>query len=362
MRRTASFSSALRMAAFLVASGILASLLLVGARPASAQEARRFRVGYLEGGPYWTFNETMKAIKDALDKVGWLQQVEFVKDASFSPGWGDDKSALIESARKLMDRNDLDVVISAGTDATQALLANNNGKTPIIGIEISDPVGSGFVKSQETSGVDNFTTKVEPELYKTMFYLFHSVVNFKKLGLLYSDTVNGRIYSNVAEARKVARERGFKLVEYNRLSSAEGSEECRKGLRWLIDQGIDAFFIPSLACFDITESSCAEMLKMLNDRKVPTFARDGSEYVRAGAFLGFSTSDFSQKGRFFADQLISILQGEKPGSLKMTSKSYPKIALNFRVAQDLGFQLSSDILTACDEIFLKVARPSFLGQ
>lgn len=36
------------------------------------------------------------------------------------------------------------------------------------------------------------------------------------------------MYSNVHEAREVAKEKGFKLVEYNKISPAETVPECKK--------------------------------------------------------------------------------------------------------------------------------------
>ena len=48
---------------------------------------------------------------------------------------------------------------------------------------------------------------------------------------------------------------------------------------------MDAFFIGPLNCFDLGGEGMAPLLQKLNQWKIPTFARDGSEYVKAGALM-----------------------------------------------------------------------------
>lgn len=40
------------------------------------------------------------------------------------------------------------------------------------------------------------------------------------------------------------------------------------------------------------------MNELIRD-KIPTFARDGSPYVKAGALMGFAAVDFDEVGDFF---------------------------------------------------------------
>ncbi len=335
--------------------GIGVSLSAGGAMGA---EDRKFRIGYIEAGPYWIFDGTYAAIKKALGTQGWSQKVEFPEDAHVSPGWEPEKKPVLEEkAKALMSRNDLDLIVAAGTDASKAVVGANNNRTAVVAIAMSDPIRSKVVPSEKDSGVDNLTVYFELERFKRMFRIFHDVVGFKKLGLMYSDTENGKIYTNAEDAYEIAKERGFEVVEYPKVSRAEKTDECMEGLKWLAAQGVDAFFIPALSCFDWSANDVKPLMDFLTTSKIPTFAREGTKIVKAGALMGFSTIDFSTRGGFIADKIVRILQGEKPRALPMVDNAPPKISFNVSVAQEIGFDPPVDILAASDEVFSEVTLP-----
>jgi len=320
--------------------------------------AKTYRIGYLEAGDYWIYDKTFNALKVALKEMGWKDKIEFPQDAHFSPGWDKKKEPeRLERAKELMRRKDLDLIIAMGTGATKFILKANNGKTPILAMCVSDAVKSKFVVSEKDSGIDNFTVRIVPGRYKRMFEIFHDVVNFKKLGLLYPDTEDGRKYANVADARQVSAERGFKIIEYTKISSAEKTEECVTGLQWLIDQGIDAFFMPSINCFDWSQCDVKKIIDLLLKNKIPSFAKNGTRDVKAGAFMGFSTISFVSRAAVLADKVTRILKGESPRSLNMIDNATPMISLNIYVAEKIGIDPSFDILGASDEIFQEITLP-----
>ncbi|MEZ4525695.1 MAG: hypothetical protein R2941_07230 [Desulfobacterales bacterium] len=73
--------------------------------------------------------------------------------------------------------------------------------------------------------------------------------------------------------------------------------------------------------------------------------------------MGFSTVDFSSRGKFVADKIVKILQGEKPRSLPMVDNAIPKISFNLHVAEKIGFNPPFDILAASDELFQEITLP-----
>lgn len=326
---------------------------------ATGQPVKKYRIGYIEANSFWVFPEIMTATKKSLDKMGWLNRIEFPEDAQISTGWGtpETEKILADKAAELMARKDLDMIISAGTPPTGALLKANNGKTPIFAIGVSDPIRSKFVVSAKDSGIDNFTARVVPDRFTQMFTIFHDVVRFKKLGLIYSDSENGRVFSNVEDARKIAQELGFQVIEYNKQKDTDKAKECMEGINWLIQQGIDAFFQPAITCFDWRKSDVKRLMDTLTEHKIPVFAREGTLYVKAGALMGFSSIDFAPRGDFNANKIIRIFQGEKPRSLPMVDGTPPKISFNIRVAEKIGFNPPFDILGASDEIFKEITLP-----
>ncbi len=334
---------------------ILVLFFIIFVSPAAAA-GKKYRIAYIEAGEYWTYTKSYNAIKKYLKQQGWEDKLIFPKKLHFSPGW-DKKNELLEAAKDLMKRRDIDLIISAGTAATAAILKYNNGKTPILAMAVADAVKSKFVVSENDSGIDNFTVRIVPGRYKRMFEIFHQVVGFKKLGLIYPDNDNGRKYSNVEDARQAAKELGFKLITYKKIGSEEATPDCRVGINYLINHGMDAFFIPALNCFDWQLSDVASLLKILTRHKIPTFSREGTRTVKAGALMGFSTYDFTDRGRFLGKSVIKILKGTQPRKLKMVDNATPKITFNLKTAADIGFDPSVDILAASDEIFQKITLP-----
>jgi ABC-type uncharacterized transport system substrate-binding protein len=327
-------------------------------QPAIAES--KYKIGYLEGGPFWMYLEIMDKMKENLEQMGWKDKVEFPDDLHFSPGWAN-KAKLQKIARKMMKRNDIDLIIAGGTGATAALLKFNNKRTPLMSIAVADPIKSGFVIDEKNSGIDNYTTRVDPQAYQRMFRIFHDVVGFKKLGLMYSDLPNGRTIANMDDAYKVAKKCGFEIVEYmydtKRAKTEKPGDIGIEGFQKLVDKGMDAFFIPALTCFDWTKSDVNKLMNFMQKHKIPTFARNGVKGVKAGALLGFSSMVMDLRGKFFADKVVRILKGEQPGSLPMEDNAVPKISINLSVAAKIGFDPSVEILGASDEIFDKVTLP-----
>lgn len=315
------------------------------------------RIGYLEAGPFWLFDSTWSAFRDAMAKHDDMRY-EFPADARFSPGWSPESmQRLPELARQLLRRKDLDMVVGMGTAAVKALLTANDGRLPILGMGMADPVAAGVVKSADDSGVDNFTCRVAVDRWSSMFRVFYDVVHFRKLGIMFQNNREGRVYAALGDAQSIASELGFSLVLYDGLSSSESVEECRRGLDDLRRQGMEAFFIGPLNCFDIGGDGVNSLLQQLTDWKIPTFARDGSEYVKAGALMGFSTWNFAPSGISLAEQAHAILNGARPRSLPMRDQSEPSIALNLAVARAIGFDFPFDILVTADELHETITRP-----
>lgn len=349
-------------------------LLLIGCLGltfSAAAESKK-RMGYLEAGALSNFTETMRATRTVLIQRGWLGKLELLKDACFSPGWAPEKKKqLSEKAKELMSRTDLDVIVGAGTSAVRSLLEQNNHRVPIVGVAVSDPIKSiyvadgkesTFVLSEQDSGIDNFTIRIVPNQYKKMFEIFYDEVGFKKLGLLYVDEENKNNVSSVSDAYEVVKNgRPYQVIE-QRINSPKTSD-CQKGLESLIDKGIDAFFVPSLKCFEWDEvdpekSNPTVLLKLLRERKIRTFSKQGSRDVQGGAMMGLSTLNYEDRGEFTADTLIHILEGKKPRSLPMKDEAPPKITINLEVAEEIGFTLSFDILGASDELYQKITIPN----
>jgi ABC-type uncharacterized transport system substrate-binding protein len=80
-------------------------------------------------------------------------------------------------------------------------------------LSASDAVASGIIKSAEDSGYNHVHACVDPFRYDRQVRVFHDIVGFKKLGIAYEDSVEGKSYAAVEIIEKVAAERDFKIVK-----------------------------------------------------------------------------------------------------------------------------------------------------
>ena len=333
-----------------------ASLVTDGERPVfdvTRQEAvvGLKRIAYFEAGPYWEFSLLHEKVVESLGRLHVLNQVEFPESLHISPGWGADSSVYLAEARKLMDDPSVDLIMSMGTVATKALLAENNERTPIVSIDVADPVGAGIIDAETGQGAVNLTLHYTRDKWQKVFVLFHQALPFQKLGILYHNSPDGRSYSNVNEAREVARDRGFALVEYADLDQEESAQSCAEGVQSLISQGVDAFYISALNCFDWTQENPRKIFDALHEQGIKTFARDGSVHVRQGALMGLSTLNYAPLGEFYAGRMAQLL-GFLPASVPMFEHQYsPKITLNLDTARVLNLDVPLVLLITADEIF-----------
>ena len=196
-----------------------------------------WQLAYYEGGDHSNYRDYLVATVNGLMKLGWIEPVDipdfkdtkklwfwlasntksnyvkFIKNNYFSAQWDQnhrerEKRAVIQ----LLNRSEnIDLIFAMGTWAGEDL-ANGEHNTPTFVISASDPVKSGIIKSAENSGHDHLFARVSPQRYEKQIRLFHELVKFKKLGVAYENTKNGRTYAALDSVEKVAKERDFELV------------------------------------------------------------------------------------------------------------------------------------------------------
>ncbi|MDR3210706.1 MAG: hypothetical protein LBU79_02170 [Planctomycetota bacterium] len=336
------------------ASSCLAVFCLTLLTLAGAAEPKR--VAYFESGPFWLFSNTMLPLKTQLLEMEDFS-VTFPEELHFSPGWDASPTVTEEIAANLMARDDVDLIIAAGTTVVRELLRQNNGRTPIIGIGMADPLAAGVVESPDDSGIDNFTCLVVVDRWKQMIRVFHDLVGFSTLGMIYPPGPEGRLYSAVDDAKEVAAELGFQVLEQE--IPDEYTPACSEGIKWLNEHGADAIFIGPLICFDWELSDLTPLLDQINRlHKMPSFARDGSLFVQSGVLMGFATWDFTLLGRRMVNMINLIFQGEKARSLPMRINMEPLISINLETAKEIGYDPPFDVLVAADEIYTVSKKPA----
>jgi ABC-type uncharacterized transport system substrate-binding protein len=343
---------------------------------------KKFRIAYFEGGEYIVYQTMLLYIAKGLMEIGWAEMakipdqkgeqtdvlwkwlckniqskyIEFVDDAHYTCNW-DDHTADTRTEQlitRLDQDNDLDMIIAMGTMAGQKL-SNERHKTPVIVVNATDAVGAEIIKSVEDSGYDHVNAHVDPFRYERQIKLFHDIIGFKKLGMIYENTIAGRSYAALEDVEKVAKERGFEIVScYAKADNPDFDLAEKDYLRCLnkICLEVDAMYITGSN--GVTESSRPKIIKILNKNKIPSFSQTGSFEVKDGILLSISQESYKYVGIFHAETMARIFNGALPRQLTQIFEEPPKIAINLKTAEIISYDPPVDILAAADEIFQSI--------
>ncbi len=355
---------------------LFCSLVFASTTP-TLNQGKKWRIGYYEGGGYSEYTQTMKTLIEGLMGLGWIDKsplpevvgdtvkpywswlskhpddfLSFEAGDAYSADWDSKKRGKIKSELlQKLKNGSLDLVIAMGTWAGQDL-ANNHHSVPTVVLSTSDPVKAGIIKSAENSGLDHVTARIDPTRYLRQLRMFHRIVGFKKLGVAYEDTPEGRIYSALDEIEQVAAERGFAVVKCTVLETNVEEEiadaSCRQCYHQLSEK-TDAIYVTALTCVD---RRIEEYVGIFNGRKIPTFSMIGSPLVKKGLLLSVSSdSGYKHQGTYNAKKIASILNGAKPRELSQTQADPLDISINMKTKRAINFPVPKSLLRVAKEIY-----------
>ncbi len=350
----------------------------------TTNKGKKWRIGYIEGGPWQDYQSHLKALIDNLAEMGWVEKtpfpqtrdehetltiwswlagdvhsdyLEFVTDAYWSAGWDEHvrKQNKENIITRLNTEKDIDLMLAFGTKAGQDM-ANNLHAVPTMVLSSSDPVRAGIVKSAEDSGYDHLHVKVDPTRYARQLRFFHEIARFETLGIAFEDTPSGRSYAAIEDVRKVAGELGFKVFECHapddNISDIQERDrrllECHQKLA----PQVDAFYLTTHKA--LTVKNLPKLLAPFFDHNVATFSQNRTGLVKHGVLMSLAQPNYRSAGRFYAQTLTRILQGATPRDLPQIFEERQEIAINLETARKIGFPFPLDILAGAKEIYERI--------
>ncbi len=351
----------------------------------TTNDGQHWRVGYYEGGPYSDYQKVLTATIKGLMAKGWIKNdqipslkgeqtvglwqwlnttmqsdyIEFVKDAHYSADWDDtarvnQKQQVI---KRLKESNDIDLMIAMGTWAGQDL-ANNEHKTDTLVLSSSDPISSGIVKSLEDSGYKHIHATVDPDRYERQLRVFHDITGFRKLGVAFENSKNGRSYAAINVINSLSKELGFSVLPCHTKSDISDTRIAEQSVITCfqqLSQKVDAIYVTEQG--GITEKSIPVLVRTANKHKIPTFSQSGAEEVKYGVLASLSQSNFKYFGKFHAETAAKIFNGAQPFELSQLFEEPPRMAVNLKTAEIIGFNPPILLLGASDEIYREIEQP-----
>lgn len=364
----------------------MALLLCCTAFPvANATETgnRQWRVIYVEGGPYTDYQQIFAGTIRGLAKLGlipdgnvpvpagsestrgmweWLVKnasggrIQFLADGYYSADWNADNRAANKEAilKRIRERGDVDMIFTFGTWAGLDM-ANNEHAVPTFCMSITDAVDAGIVKSVQDSGFDHVHAQLEPGRYERQLAMFHDIFGFKRLGVPYDNSPEGRSSIALPVIERTAAELGFTIVPCAADFDVPDLDQSFSNLKQCVDtlsKTSDALYLTVNT--GMQRGRMVELLQPAIKSGIPTFSQSGPDETRLGVLLSLAQASFDDVGAFEADAVAKVMAGAKPRDVSQVFEGPLGLAINLRMAMLIGWNPPFEVLAAVDEIHQQI--------
>lgn len=366
---------------------LLAACCCMAALPARAAapeaNARVWRVAYIEGGPYTDYQQILAGTVRGLARLGlipdgnvpvpqgtestremwqWLTahanggRIEFLADGYYTADWDPARRAAnrAELLRRIRERGDVDMIFAYGTWAGLDM-ATDDHAVPTFSMSVTDAVGAGIVKSVEDSGHDHVHAQLEPGRYERQLAVFHDVFKFKRLGVPFDDTPEGRASIAMPVIERTAAELGFTVVPCPARFDVPDLDVAFGNLLQCVEtlsRTSDAVYLTVNT--GMQGKRMVELLQPVIRAGVPTFSQSGPEETKLGVLLSLAQASFDDVGLFEAEAVQKVINGAKPREVSQVFEGPLGLAINLRMAMLIGWNPPFDILAAVDEIHQQI--------
>ena len=343
-----------------------------------------FHVAYIEGDPYVNYAGSLSGLVSGLSEKGivdptegwgfeegsddasvlwnWLEShsannVEFVPNEFYQLIFMSDKEKA-EFVRHMNEDGDIDLILVMGTAAAK-FIKENNIKTDVMIMSVTNAYDAKIVNGTEFSGIDNVWAHISPNRYYNQLNVFYDLFGFKKLGIVYEDSENGRSEVAYKDIKRFAEKKGIELVEEPIAADrkTDGVEQYEQkvieGYHRLAGK-VDAVYMTN--CGYHTPEKIPEYLQPLYESGTPVFSQTGKTDVKNGATLTVVRYNFQEIGSFCAEQFIQIMNGKRPGELAQSYDESQAICFNIAAAERAGLKLPFKALLSADIIFTEIGE------
>ena len=294
-------------------------------------------VGFLGATAPSVWSPFVAAFLQRLRELGWIDG----STVAIEYRWAQGRDELYAEFAAEFVRLKVDVIVTAGTDAT-LVLKKTTSEIPIVFAAVGDPVGTGIVASLAHPG-GNVTglSNEQADLAGYRLELLHEVVpNVRRVALL------GNIGSPlILLEMKAAEEAAPKLgLEVFRLGVRK-TEDIEPAIESVKDRA-DALYV----CTDPLISTNRVRINILAiGEKLPTM-NSFREYVQAGGLISYGPN-FPDLFRRSGDFVNKILRGTKPADIPVEQPVKFDLMINATTAKVLGLTIPEKILVRASEVF-----------
>jgi putative ABC transport system substrate-binding protein len=321
-------------------------VLLYGAATASLslplqasarQVGRPPTIGFLGATTPSVWSAFVAAFLQRLRELGWIDG----STVAIEYRWAQGRDELYAEFAAEFVRLKVDVIVTAGTDATIAVMKTTS-EIPIVFAAVGDPVGTGLVASLAHPG-GNVTglSNEQTDLAGYRLELLHEVVPSVRRVALLGNVGSPLILLEMKAAEEAAPKLGLEVFRLGvrKTEDIEPAIESVKGRA-------DALYV----CTDPLISTNRVPINILAiGEKLPTM-NSFREYVQAGGLISYGPN-FPDLFRRAGDFVDKILRGVKPADIPVEQPVKFDLMINTTTAKVLGLTIPEKILVRASEIF-----------
>jgi ABC-type uncharacterized transport system substrate-binding protein len=292
-------------------------------------------MGYAENDPETATR--LEALRERLEKRGWSENRNIKIEVRFGAGRSDQYQTFANELVALQP----DVIV-AHTTPIAAALQRATRTIPIVFVNVSDPIGSGFIASlARPEGNLTGVLHYEPGIVGKWLALLKEIApNLGRVAVVANPQTTPYDYFLKA-AQAAAPSLAIELIS----SPVGSSNDIERVIESFATQPNIGMLLPA----DSTTVVHRDLIIAGAARhRLPTvYAFD--YFVKAGGLIAYGTDQiemFRQVGSY----VDRILRGDKPTDLPVQAPTRYETSINLITAKSLGLKIPNSLLVAADEV------------
>jgi ABC-type uncharacterized transport system substrate-binding protein len=324
---------------FITLLGGAAAAWPLAARAQQTDRVRRVGVlsNFAESDP--EAQSMVDALHQTLQELGWVEG----RNLRIDRRWAAGNPTRLQAFAKALVALQPDVIVGHVTPAVIAL-RKETSTIPIVFIQVSDPIGAGFIANLAHPGgsITGFTTYEPSMVGKWVEMLKEMAPRVSRLAFLFNPQTAPfvtRYYQGPLESS--ARSLGMQ-PSANPVQNASEIESAITALGREPAGGI--IVMPD--SFNIVHRE--RIIALAAQNKLPAISPYRFMVAEGGLMsYGIDLVDLFRRAAGYVDR---ILKGEKPGDLPVQAPTKYELVINLKTAKTLGLQIPDKLLVAADEV------------
>ena len=312
--------------------------ILGGQPPSAAQQAAKVpRIGVLFSGAPATSSHAAAAFEQGMRDRGY-REGEIVIERRF----GDARiERMAEIAAELVGLK-VDVIVTS-TDAGIASVKQRTQTIPIVMVNSTDPVETGFVASLARPGgnVTGLSTLSPALSAKRLELLKEAIPGLTRVAIIWNPDIPGAALDH-RETEGASRSLQLQLqsIEVRR------ADDLDRAFSAMTTGRAEALMVPVVN--PVAFARRVELARLAQRNRLPSIF-GGREFVEAGGLLAYGPS-IADGWRRAATYVDKILKGAKPGELPVEQPTKFELALNLKTAKAIGVTIPATLVQRADHL------------